>query len=253
MILMIFTSYFAALVSYIFEVDGGNQDFEIIDMLFWWVASMTTVGAGSVPITLGGKIFGMITMLTGAVVYLGLISEMILWIKNKSDEKLKGYKSYNGNGHILIIGYNELALGLINLLDRVVKPEIDIVMLTNSVETNPNPDRIHFVRKSPANSKTLDKVNVREAKLAFILRKDEVSDTKADLNTLLISSMIEKKEEGVYTFAEVSSKKQPKQLKELNVDELFTFEDLLTDIKEDQNESKILKKLPKKVLKEILL
>lgn len=253
-LLMILISCASAFATYTFE-KGSNTEFDQpIDWIFWWVASMTTAGTGPFPITDMGKVFGIITMLSGAVFYLAVLSELILWIKTKSDEKLKGLHGYKGAGHVVVVGYNELALGLINLLDRVLKPSVDVILLTNDIDTNPNVDRVQFVKRDPATNNSLSKVNIDKAKVAFVLSRDDLIAKKVDLSSLIIAGMIEEIESDVFTLAEVTSEAKVKDYKFISVDTYFTFQELLNDLKigVKDKDIKLIKKLPEKLRQDLL-
>lgn len=250
-VLLLSISFISGLIVFLLE-DGQNPAFSTFtNFLFWWVAILTTVGTGTQPVTDVGQFFAIITMLSGTFVYLALFSELILWIKSRSDQRFGGYKKYKGKSHILIVGYNELAVGLINLLDRVVNPEVDIVLVTSQIDTNPNADRVTFVKLNPAVGNILQKVNAQFASVAFVLSKDEISAKKIDLNTVLIANTIEKMGEHVFTYAELTHK-QKKEFEMFEIDEFFTSEDLLKDLRTEPNKSKLMSKLPDK-LKEVLL
>lgn len=251
-LLMILISFVSAAATFTFEKDYNFEFDSFLDMVFWWVASMTTVGTGPFPITDEGKIFGIVTMLSGAVFYLAVLSELILWIKNKSDEKLKGLSGYKGTGHVVVVGYNELALGLINLLDKVLKPSVDIILLTNEIDSNPSVDRVHFVKRDPATNNSLGKVSIEKAKVAFVLSRDDLIANKVDLSSLIIAGMIEEIQSSVFTFAEVTNKAKVKNYEYISVDTHFTFEELLNDLKSGMKDISMIKKLPQKLRNEIL-
>jgi voltage-gated potassium channel len=249
--LVLLSFIFAILTFYAERVQ--NPDFSRwIDAFFWWTATLTTAGAGSVPITDAGKFFGMGNMIIGAVLYLAILSELVFWVKAKSEEQYSGYKKYTGTNHILILGYNELTLGLIHLLEQVIHPGIDIVLVTNQIDSNPKPDRVRFVRKNHIAVSTLEKVNAHTASIAFILNRDDIADKKVDYNTMLTANLVEQIERDVFTFVEISDGRRAKAFDMFHVDATFTDEELFQDLKIDSKQSKLLKKLPKEIREKIM-
>ncbi|GAB4284000.1 MAG: hypothetical protein Kow0081_0870 [Candidatus Dojkabacteria bacterium] len=250
---MLLVSFISAAITFVFEYDFEGSDFKSIsDLFFWWFAAMTTVGAGIAPVTEMGRLFGIITMVTGALFYLGVLTDLLIWAKNKADEKFSGSTSYRGSNHILIIGYNNLAIGLINLLERKLSKNIDIVLVTNKIENNPVPDRVRFVKIHPSSTKSLEKISVNKASVAFVLSDEDLTDRKADVNALLLGGMIEELQRSVFTMVELNNEKSIKDFELFKIDQTFTFEELLKDLKDDQKDSTLLKKIPKNIREGIL-
>lgn len=252
-VILVLVSLLSSFWVYYFEKDSNPGFAHKIDIFYWWVNSMTTAGNSAGPITHEGKVAGMVTLLSGAVMYLSLFSEFILWIKSKSDEKFKGMKHYKGDNHVIIVGFNSLTLGLINILERVLKNEVDIVLVTSHIDTNPNPDRIKFVKINPTVSQSLKKVNASSAKLAFVLASDDSGGSASvDLNTMMIASSIEELQSNVFTYAEVEHVSRLRKFGFMKVDAEFTAEDLLNDLSKSAKDSKLIGKLTKQLKKELL-
>lgn len=249
---LLIVSMMAAVLVYYNESQVNLEIDSPLDGIFWWIASLTTIGSSPALITDWGKFWGIILMISGSVMYLGVFTEIILWVKNKSDERFTGISNYDGKNHILIIGYNNLAVGLINFLDKIVRPEVDILLVTTQIETNPNAERVKFVKINPAISNSLNKVSVSKAKLAFVLSNDELADKKVDLNTMLIAGMIEELQSSVHTIAEVTGDVDKKEFKIFNIDNHFTFEELLSDISSSPEHSKIVRKFTKELKQDLL-
>ncbi|MDQ6985873.1 MAG: ion channel [Candidatus Dojkabacteria bacterium] len=242
--IMVILSLLAAVLTFFFERKVNEDMNEISEIAFWWVASITTVGSGGHPITDMGRFFGIFTMLFGSLFYLGAFTELIIWLKNIAKERFSGVKEYRGTNHILVLGYNSLAIGLITFLKKALKDEIDIVLITSTIHSNPYPDRVKFIKQSPISSSTLEIANANQASVAFVLSQDDVSDQKSDLNALLIGGMIEEMQKNVFTLVEISDSKNKEQMDKFKIDDEFTFLELLEDSRNEPSHSKILKKIP---------
>lgn len=239
---------------FILEFDINPSFNNPIDLLLWWISTITTVGAGpATPLTSIGKLLTAGAMLSGTVMYFAAFSELVIWAKQRSDRKLSGDQNYTDKGHVLIVGYNTMALALTQFLDSVLKPEIDIVLLTDKISQNPFVDRVSFIRSAPTTASSLLKANVTEAKLAFILSDESTSSAKADMNTMLVAGMIEDAQTGVYTIAEVSSvKRTASERSAFDIDKTITYHELLKGIRNSESASAIISKLPVSLRKELL-
>lgn len=252
--LTILLSFLSSVLTLYFERETNPELDEVSEIIFWWVATLTTIGSGGHPVTFLGEVFGIATMVLSSFMYLAVFTEIIIWLKTLSDQRFVGLRKYSGSNHVVIVGYNSLTVALINFLNKVLRSDIDIVLLTSAIDANPDPDRVEFVKVNPGTSGALEKASIAKAQLAFVLSHDEVSDKKSDLNALLIAGMIEESQRHVFTMIEVTSEKnvKDKDMDKFNIDGEFTFIDLLNDSKSDPKDSRILKKLPKDIRKEIL-
>lgn len=252
LLLCLAISLISALVAFNQESKVNDSLDEASEMFYWWFANLTTIGYNNSLETDIGRMAGMISMVTGSFMYLGLFSELIIRLKNINEEKFVGIQEYFGLNHVVIIGYNNLAVSLITLLVSVLKDDIDIVLVTNQIDSNPNPNRIKFIRENPVNQESLTKAQIDTASLAIVLSRDDVSDQKSDFNVMLIGGMIEESQKKVHTLVEISSKGIEESMRKFHIDDVFTFFDLLEDTRNKPTKSKILKKIPKDLRESIL-
>lgn len=244
--LALLVSFIATVFLFYFENQNGNSHYQnAFDLVYIWVAIITTVGPASITLTTHeGKAFLALAILSGTFMYFAAFSELILSIKDRYESKYKGIKSFKGNNHVVIIGYNNLALGIIHLLDRILLPEVQIVLITSKIDSNPDYDRLKFIKDHPASTTALKKANITSAKLAIILSNEEVSADKMDMNTILIGGMIEELSPDTYTIVELESKAKLNAIDEFNIDEVISFKELLEDTRNREVKPEILKKFP---------
>jgi Trk K+ transport system NAD-binding subunit len=103
------------------EFNVHNADF--FTALYWVVVTMTTTGFGDIyPVSLVGKVFTMVVILTGVAIFFAIILPLMVtpvmdrWIKSpkgKPPERLKD--------HVIICGYNALVDSLIHELAETGK------------------------------------------------------------------------------------------------------------------------------------
>lgn len=246
-------SFLFGFITFYLENGAGNTHFtSFVDFLYWWFAMLTTIGNTGEPITQLGKITSIFTMLSGSFVYLGIFSEIIFIIKRVTDEKIHGLSMFRGKDHILILGYNSFAISLINHLDSFIRPGIDIVLVTNSIDTNPDADRISFIKQNPLSKSTLHKSCASFASVVFILSPNDTPSVHSDTNSLLIAESIEKIDSNVFTFVEVNTKQKKGQYKNMSIDAEFSFEDLLENARNNPTVSTILNNLPVELKEKIV-
>lgn len=96
----------------------NTHDPDFLTALYWVVVTMTTTGFGDIyPLTMVGKIFTMLVILSGIAIFFAVILPLVVtpaidkWFKSpkgKPPERLKG--------HVVICGYNALVDSLIREL-----------------------------------------------------------------------------------------------------------------------------------------
>jgi Trk K+ transport system NAD-binding subunit len=109
--IILFYAYVFLLIQGEFNV--RNADY--MTALYWVVVTMTTTGLGDIyPVTLVGKIFTMIVILTGLAIFFAVILPLMVtpiidrWIKSPRGKPLGRLQ-----GHVVICGYNALVDSLI--------------------------------------------------------------------------------------------------------------------------------------------
>jgi len=106
--------------AYIFEA-GRNQGFTSLwDTIWWTVVTITTVGYGDkYPVTIGGKMFGILIMALG-VATVGIVTGRIASFLVNKQIKARGglIVVERRKGHFIICGWKE---GLENILENILK------------------------------------------------------------------------------------------------------------------------------------
>ena len=169
---------------------GTNPEIETwFDVFWWWVVTSTTVGYGDiVPITVGGRVFAILTIVSGFFVFTNMIALVVESTHRFIDRHRAGTAPIQFGGHILICEYTAIADELIQSLPRV--PELSgypVVIATDLVDRNPYPEH-WFVRGVPINPAILRQANCSGAVMVFVFANLRFADP--DTKTLHIASRV---------------------------------------------------------------
>jgi len=171
-----------------------EERINFLDAVWWSLVTVTTVGYGDIsPATLGGRIVGVILMITG-IGLLGVLTATIatLFIEDQLLEN-KGMKSAAVSGHFIICGWNFNGFDIIAELRADKKSmEIPIVLISQLDEKPLDDPNLTFI-KGEIKADVLKKANLGQAHSAIILADDKldvhVQDAKTILDTLTIKSL----------------------------------------------------------------
>lgn len=169
---------------------GTNPEIETwFDVLWWWVVTSTTVGYGDiVPITVGGRVFAILTIVSGFFVFTNMIALVVESTHRFIDRHRAGTAQIQFGGHLIICEYTAIADELIQSLPRV--PELSgfpVVIATDLVDRNPYPEH-WFVRGVPINPAVLQQANCAQAVMVFVFANLRFADP--DTKTLHIASRV---------------------------------------------------------------
>ena len=223
-----------AIGAYIFEA-GRNQGFTSLwDTIWWSVVTITTVGYGDkYPVTIGGKMFGILIMALG-VATVGIVTGRIASFLVNKQIKARGglIVVERRKGHFIICGWKE---GLENILENILKvnPKLrpsNIVLLNDA-----DPDEIDHIRSIPhfktmkyikgdyIDEKVLLRANVKNANTALVLADSarKFSLQEVDSRTVMAVITIDSMNKNIYTCAELLDEKFEKYLRLANCDEII--------------------------------
>jgi len=218
-------------VSY-FEQDRDNSNINSVwDGVWWAVVTMGTVGYGDkYPISLGGRIVGMLLIFSG-VGLMSLFTATIasIFVEKKIKEG-KGLETVKEKDHVIICGWNQhtenVVLGLttygsgdmpIVLINELSLDEIDSLRLKYSKY------RLKFLRGDYVHEDVLRRANIKEARFALIMADISGShardrlDERTTLAALTIKSMAPR----IKTVAELIDAENRPHLKRARVDEII--------------------------------
>ncbi len=165
------------------------------DAIWWAVVTLTTVGYGDVtPRTFGGRVVGVVLMLSG-VVLLSLVTASIasVLVERRIREE-RGLESLTWKGHTLLCGWNENAEEVLGGLTRAQEGRGRVVLVNELEEDQLNSIRfrfrdlgeLRFVRGDFTSEAVLKMANVQDAGACIILADTSAAgSTKSDERVIL--------------------------------------------------------------------
>lgn len=215
---------------FFFEQENESTIRNIWDGVWWAFVTICTVGYGDkYPVTIGGKIIGILLMVSG----IGLVSMMTATVASVLVEhKLregKGLEGVKQKGHVLVCGWNENTDGVIAGILKA-DPSASILLINElkpdeleSYSIKYSGKNVHFLRGDFVNEEMLKKANIRKAKTVILMADFSGMESRenADNRTILAALAIKSHAPQVRTIAELLGSENVYHLKRAKVDEII--------------------------------
>lgn len=193
----------------------------IFEGIWWAIITTSTVGYGDyAPITVLGRITGMLLILTGV----GFLSTYLVTLATaavaKQNAYLEGKNTYKGQNHLIIIGWNERSKLIIH---SIIKDQenIPITLVDESLTTNPVPETIHFVRGNSNLDSVLLKANIMTASKVIITADQNKEELQADMHSILSLLAIKGLNAKIPCIVEILTAEQIQNAKRAGADEII--------------------------------
>jgi voltage-gated potassium channel len=194
----------------------------IFDGIWWAIITATTVGYGDyVPHSFFGRVTAILLILLGA----GFVSSYFITLATtaatRQDALIEGKISFRGNGHIVIIGWNERSRELISKLTSFDFPQT-IVLIDETLKSNPIPSRyVHYIQGRAHLDETILKSNIDQAKKVLITADRGNDELQADMNSILTLLTIKGLCPQVKCIVEILTAEQVTNAKRAGADEVI--------------------------------
>lgn len=189
-------------VFWLFEPDENPNVDNFFDVIWWWIVTSTTVGFGDIfPITIAGRLVGVVAIIVGIYTYTNIITLTADFVKRRIDRHQMGTEQVTSKNHIVICEYTAFAdelLQVINNYSELVNR--DVVVVSDLVGVNPYP-QYYFVRGVPISPTALAQANIQEAAYIFVFSNARFQEP--DLKTLHTVSRIQKLNRHAKIFVEM--------------------------------------------------
>ncbi|MFP4300943.1 MAG: potassium channel family protein [Alkalispirochaetaceae bacterium] len=238
---VIYFALFFALASvsiYLFELGRNQQFIDVMDGLWWAIITFSTTGYGDkVPVTTGGRLVAVLTILIGVggmSLLSGTLASLLVDRNTKARRGLMDFRKVKG--HLIICGWKEdMKEILLSILRASSEYESEGVVIVSNVE----PERVEelkedenlrglkFVRGDYFSELALRRSNVSQARKVLILADTLESSAVSEVDSKTVMTVLTCKAlaKDVYVTAEVLDKKYESYLKHAQCDEILFSRD----------------------------
>jgi voltage-gated potassium channel len=160
----------------------------IFDGIWWAIITASTVGYGDyVPHSFFGRLTALILILLGVGIVSSYFGTLAAAAVTKQDAFSEGRIPYKGEGHIIIIGWNERSKELISKLTNSNSKDVQmIVLIDETLEANPVRSRyVHFIQGKGHVDETIIKSDIHNAEKVLITADRGNDELQADMNSIL--------------------------------------------------------------------
>ncbi len=175
LIFLVATVLFIIVYSFIFlflMASTEGRSYSIIDAVYWVIATMTTQGLGDIVFASSvGRIFAVLVMLTGIIIFFVILIPVVLEPVLESVRRSVPTKS-KANNHVLIVGYNSLVDAIIEDFEERGLPYLvvhdDREVIEALVER-----KIPCIFGDPGDEMTLRNAQIERANKVVLNQSDE--------------------------------------------------------------------------------
>ncbi len=215
------------LVSFFAErsVNSGLQN--LWDCFWWTIVTISTVGYGDRwPVTVAGRVIGMVLMVGGPVILASAIGNIGVTWYNRWMKGVRGMAQVKAKEHLILCGWNEKAKNILGEIRAAATLEkLHVTIIDEHCETKPADDsNVTFVRGNAADAAVLKLANVNEAKYAIVLADD--GSASADQKTVLTILTIEKSNPEIISSAELRDSSYAEHLHNAGCDIIINSSDI---------------------------
>ncbi|MFP4383392.1 MAG: TrkA-related ion transporter [Spirochaetia bacterium] len=223
----------------IFELRVNEQFTDVMDGLWWSIITVSTTGYGDkVPVTLGGRILAVVSIIAGVgamSLLSGALASLLVDRNTKARRGLMDYKKVKE--HIIICGWKEDMKDILMDILRVSGDiESDGIIIVSNVESakiealqeEPLLKGLRYVRGDYFSEMALERANVRTARKVLILADvlESSAASEVDSKTVMTVLTVKALAKDVYVYAEILDRKYESYLKQAMCDEIMYSRDL---------------------------
>ncbi len=185
--------FLSALVVFLLERRTNQAMQSYGTALYMIIITIATVGYGDItPITVGGRVTIMVTLVLG----IGALSAFISLMATKRTEKAR--RRYSGldekvetKNHILVCGWNNRGRFVMSRLKAELAGKRTFVILLCDQEESPLSDEsIFFLRGNPVSQADLQRANAAEAKVIILLADESKGGNSSDVDARTVLTAI---------------------------------------------------------------
>ncbi|AFY56251.1 K+ transport system, NAD-binding component [Rivularia sp. PCC 7116] len=214
-----------------FEISPASDDSAKFnnpwDVLWWLIVTITTVGYGDLyPHTYPGRILAVVIFLCGTLINILISNNLSL----RRFKKEFGFVSYNFQEHIIICEWNYRTRMIIDDLRLHPETKHKNIVLIADIDKKPTDDNLLYFVKGSVNQGTLEKANIKAAKIVVVLGDDRLDSTNRDAKVVLSTLTIEKINSEVHLIVEVANDRYYEVCKKASANEIIPSSNLSSNL-----------------------
>jgi len=180
----------------------------LFEGIWWAFVTATTVGYGDyVPDSIGGKILAILLILTGGAIIAFYITTFARASIRHERNLSKGKVAFKGSSHIVLIGWNERARQLLEIInERNYETRVVLIDQTlNHIAFEQYP--VHFIQGDAKVDYTLMQANIEQAD-GVIITADPAKKERSDDFTILSTTAVRGNNKNIPIIVEIFAKNQ---------------------------------------------
>lgn len=233
-----------AVVVTILEAKVNGEEFESVLDGFWWaIITFSTTGYGDiVPITPGGRLIAVASILIGVAGMSMLSGGLASWLIDRNTRARRGLVDYSKlKDHFIICGWKqdmkEILLDIITTAKDMTPDRIVLISNTDfnhfeQLQEGEQLNGVKFVRGDYFSSSQLKRAGITHARKVIVLADTGENDTPTEIDsrTVLTVLTIKSIAREVYVVAELLDKQFESYLRYVHCDEIIFSKDVARKI-----------------------
>ncbi|ARK31879.1 potassium channel family protein [Halalkalibacter krulwichiae] len=201
------------------------------DGIWWAFVTVSTVGYGDfVPESTTTRLLAILLIFAGVGFMTLLVTSFAGAAVQINQSTREGGVSFLGEGHIIIIGWNERSRHTITTI-KEEKPHTKIVLIDETLQELPNAYKgIHFVRGNSSEDAVLKQANIGLASTVLITASHQGNEFTADAFSVLTTLAVKAQNPSVYTIVELLTRDQVVNATRAGADKCISSTQLTGDI-----------------------
>ncbi|MFC0559540.1 potassium channel family protein [Halalkalibacter alkalisediminis] len=189
------------------------------DGIWWAFVTVSTVGYGDfVPESTMTRVLAILLIFVGVGFMTLLVTSFAGAAVQINLSTREGDVSFVGEGHVIIIGWNERSRHTIATINKE-KPHLKIVLIDDSLTELPKfYKNIHFVKGNSSEDAVLKQANIGLASVVLVTANTQANEFSADARSVLTTLAVKGQNPSVYTIVELLTKDQVANAKRAGAD-----------------------------------
>ncbi|NDV26304.1 ion channel [Desulfovibrio sp. JC010] len=220
----------STLAFYWIELHEG-EDARLSHALWWTIVTVTTVGYGDmVPNSMPGRILGALVMIFGIGLVASLTGNMASMLVEQKAKKRKGLLSVKVSDHVIILGWNDYAFGLIESLTEQTDPRKLQLVIVSSLESEVRDeiafrldmgDRLNFVHGNISQANVISRANPSVARNVYVLCQSGLDSKESDQQAIYAVLALRTLAPKVPVYAEIARQENKEHLLRAGANEIL--------------------------------